>query len=77
VNVLVLKKGALGIFFACAVILSGSGMLSAAEPQGPRLVVTQERYDFGAVAQGTRVEHVFAIRNGGDEPLDIQEVRAS
>ena len=52
-------------------------MLSAAEPKGPRLVVTQERYDFGAVAQGTRVEHVFAIRNGGDEPLDIQEVRAS
>ena len=41
---------------------------------GPRLVVTVPTFDFGAVERGTRIEHVFRVRNDGDAPAAIRGV---
>lgn len=48
----------------------------AADPQ-PRLLVEHPVYDFGQVEQGTSVEHVFKLRNGGDGPLRVEHVKST
>lgn len=62
---------------AAALMLAVPSAFSAAEAKGPRLEVTQERHDFGKVPQGQQAEHVFELRNGGDEPLAIERVQTS
>lgn len=57
----------------------GAGLLLAAlggpvAGAAPRLVVDAPIHDFGAVEQGTPVEHLFAVRNAGDSPLRIDRV---
>jgi hypothetical protein len=44
----------------------------AAPPRGP--AVAQTSFDFGAVQQGAKVEHEFAIENHGTAPLRIERV---
>lgn len=44
---------------------------------GPELVTGKTVFDFGEVVQGTKVEHTFAFRNGGDSELVINQVRSS
>ncbi len=41
------------------------------------IAVVQPTYDFGSISQGKKVEHIFIIRNRGDEPLAIKSVRPS
>ena len=43
---------------------------------GPSVEVPVAKYEFDAVAEGTHVEHSFAIKNTGDAPLHIQKVHA-
>ncbi len=38
---------------------------------GPKLVVDQERIDFGRVAFDKRVRAIFTITNAGDQPLQL------
>lgn len=45
--------------------------------QGPAVACDQPTWDFGTVAQGKVVRHVFALRNIGDAPLKIESARAS
>ena len=47
----------------------------AAEAGGPKIVLPEPKFDFGAVPAGHRVEHVFEVRNGGDAVLEIQKVQ--
>lgn len=51
--------------------------LSMAAPAlaGPRAVPIEPIHDFELVAKGDVLVHDFAIRNDGDEPLEIQSVR--
>jgi hypothetical protein len=51
--------------------------VQAQESKGPRIEVSESRYDFGKVVHGARVAHVFEIRNAGNEPLVIARVHAS
>jgi uncharacterized protein DUF1573 len=44
---------------------------------GPHLTVEERNYDFGIILQGERVEHVFSLKNSGDAPLKIKQVRPS
>ncbi len=53
-----------------AAVASGAG-------QGPRISVDEPLYDFGSVAAGTVLEHVFEIRNTGDEVLSIGKIEPS
>jgi hypothetical protein len=44
---------------------------------GPRLGVEQPVADFGSVEQGTPVTYVFRLKNTGDGPLRISNVKSS
>jgi hypothetical protein len=61
---------------AVLVCLSGFSLARAGDQQ-PRLVVDQPVFDFGAVEQGERVEHVFKVRNGGTAPLRVRHVKST
>ena len=57
--------------------LLNAGPLAALDNAGPKIEVTEMRYDFGKVIQGTTVERVFEIRNTGSEQLVIEKVQPS
>lgn len=65
-------NGALSAW-VCFLILAP--LMSAAA--APRAVVPQKVHEFGAVSQGTKVEHDFVLRNEGDADLVIHNVVAS
>lgn len=48
---------------------------SAAAVESPKAVFPETRYEFGAVMEGTKIEHDFIIENHGSEPLVIKHVR--
>jgi uncharacterized protein DUF1573 len=48
-----------------------------AQSAGPKIAVVEMRHDFGIVAQGTQVEHVFEIKNVGTGQLIIERVQSS
>lgn len=57
----------------CFAVLAGSS-LPAQEQKGPRIEVKEMQHNFGKVTQGTQVDHVFQIRNAGNEPLVIERI---
>jgi Protein of unknown function (DUF1573) len=59
------------------VLLSGVTPSRAADAQPPRLLVERPVFDFGEVDQGVTVEHVFKLRNGGGDPLRIEQVKST
>jgi hypothetical protein len=67
--------------YACLALVM-AGLLTvpgifAAAPQGPRIYIAEPRADLGTVAEGAVVDHVFEIKNVGDEPLVIQRLQPS
>jgi hypothetical protein len=45
------------------------------EPKGPKLVLKEPSFDFGAVKEGEVIEHAFKVLNEGDQMLEIQDVK--
>jgi len=41
----------------------------------PTISIPESTYNFGEIPEGGEVSHNFTIRNTGDAPLDINEVR--
>ena len=59
-------------------ILCGALLLMAMPAlAAPEISVEKPVYDFGTVTQGQKVDHVFTLKNRGDEPLAIKEIRSS
>ena len=52
-----------------------AGSVAALDNTGPKIEIKEMRYDFGKVVQGTRVEHIFEIKNVGSEQLVIERVQ--
>ena len=51
---------------------------AANPPTGdPRIVFPETSYDFGTITQGANVSHTFVVRNAGDAPLKLIEVKGS
>jgi hypothetical protein len=70
------RKGRLTAAAGLAVaVLCLAVTLSAAERQGPRIYLQESRFDLGTVTQGAVPEHVFEIKNVGDEVLEIGRVQ--
>jgi len=67
-----MNKIALSVFLLAAVVLAGD--LSAGERQGPRISVKESGFDLGEVVQGAKAEHIFEIKNIGDELLEIRQI---
>lgn len=72
-----MKRGLLFVALIMAACGVGGRVVPAQEHKGPRMEIKEERHDFGKVAEGEQVVHVFDIRNAGDEVLDIQKVQTS
>jgi len=47
------------------------------EPAGPRVTIEPATYDFGRVKFGDVPEHVFVVKNLGDQDLEIKNVSTS
>lgn len=58
-------------------ILLCNGFLGRVADAQPRLLVERPVFDFGEVEQGTSIEHVFRLRNGGDSPLRVEHVKST
>ena len=43
----------------------------------PVMTFTETEFDFGEIAQGTNVEHVFTFQNTGEAPLVIVDAKSS
>ena len=43
----------------------------------PRILVSEEEWDFGKVTQGEKPTHIFIVKNGGEEDLIIEGVKES
>jgi len=56
-----------------AVAITAAGF--AGERQGPRIYLKESNFDFGTVGPGAQPEHIFEIKNVGDEVLDIQRIQ--
>lgn len=56
---------------------AGKAEPSATTAQGPAIACEQPTWEFGTVAEGEVVRHVFPIRNVGSEVLKIESARGS
>ena len=66
------------IFFAAVCILSFEGGAFGDSNQtapSSSVVVSENRYTFPTVIDGTEVTHDFIIQNKGDAPLVIEKVK--
>ncbi|MFD1469832.1 DUF1573 domain-containing protein [Hymenobacter caeli] len=50
---------------------------AAAKTTGPAITFEESKYDFGSVAQGGIVDHVFKFKNTGTQPLIISNIGVS
>lgn len=63
------------LFLVLALCGSPADDAAATELQGPRIYIGEGRFDFGTVAAGSQPEHIFEIKNVGDEVLEIRQVQ--
>ena len=73
-----MKLKLFSIFFAALYILSfNSGIFGASKetPPSPSVFVSESRYTFPTVIDGTEVTHDFILQNQGDAPLVIEKVK--
>ncbi len=64
------------LFLAAALI--GSSQETTPEPEnGPVITFTEKIFDFGQIASGEVVEHVFTFTNTGNAPLIISNAKGS
>ena len=68
-------RNKVGIVVLVLTVVLLAGSVSAGEHRGPRISVKDDRYDFGEVSQGARPEHIFEIKNTGDELLEIAQIQ--
>lgn len=68
------RQGWIAALFLLVCLAAAAG---AAAGQGPRIHAAELKYDFGQVKAGQRAEHLFEIRNSGDDVLVIQKVQSS
>lgn len=62
-----------------SIALAGSVVIiwAAQAAAAPEISIDQPGFNFGSIPQGKIVEHVFTIRNRGNDPLVIKSVRPS
>jgi hypothetical protein len=71
----IMKTAGRGILAILVLVLTMHTTAIAAERQGPRIYVQEGQFDLGTVDQGSVPEHIFEIKNLGDEVLEIGRVQ--
>ncbi|HWN42242.1 MAG TPA: DUF1573 domain-containing protein [Thermoanaerobaculia bacterium] len=61
----------------CCVLLAAATLLAQGATGKPKAVAVEPIKDVGFVAKGEMAIHEFVIRNDGDAPLELREVRAA
>ncbi|TFG92687.1 MAG: DUF1573 domain-containing protein [Candidatus Atribacteria bacterium] len=56
--------------------LSSATTQNNAGPQ-PKILVSEEKWDFGKVTQGEKPSHIFMVKNGGERDLIIDSLKGS
>jgi hypothetical protein len=49
----------------------------AADPNGPKLVLVEDKKDIGVIAKGEVIKHAFIVKNAGKSDLHITDVKPS
>lgn len=72
-----MKRLVYAILALCAVVAYAAPLAAQTEStaSGPKAVIEEPIFDAGKVAKGEDVVHDFVIRNEGDAPLNITDVR--
>jgi hypothetical protein len=70
---MVVKKTLILMLVFASVAIAAAAF--SGERQGPRIYLKDSIFDFGAVRPGTQPEHIFEIKNVGDEVLSILRVQ--
>lgn len=63
--------------FALLTTLLSLYLIPVSASAAPKLAIDAPIFDFGTITQGKKVEHVFTLKNTGDAPLRIKQVRPS
>jgi len=88
-NTITMSKNTIIFFLIGAIIILG-GVLVFSNIQNnssnatqnnsgpkPRILVSEEEWDFGKVTQGEKPTHIFIVENGGEGDLIIEGVKES
>ncbi len=65
-----------GVFMIFGAIAQEAATVEASAT-GPVITFAEEKFDFGDIHQGDKVEHVFQFENTGNEPLIITNVQTT
>jgi hypothetical protein len=89
-NTITMSKNTIIFFLIGAIIILGGVLVfsttqnnsSNATTQNnfgpqPRILVSEEEWDFGKVTQGEKPTHIFIVKNGGEGDLIIESVKES
>jgi hypothetical protein len=69
-----MRNKTLFCLFTAALFLVAGAVFSPAQAQ-PAIACDKPEHDFGKVAQGGEVEHIFKIKNKGKGVLKIERAR--
>ena len=69
--------GVLMLFFVAVLTVSAADSERAKPSAGPMAIIDQRSYTFPETLEGVEARHDFVIRNVGDAPLIIHEVKAA
>ena len=88
-NAITMSKNTIIIFLIGAIIILGGVLVFSniqnnssnatqnnSGPQ-PRILVSEQEWDFGKVVQGEKPTHTFIIKNGGEGDLIIERIKES
>jgi hypothetical protein len=69
----------LALFFAVGATTAGAEVPTpqASAKKGARIAIEPAGFDFGQALQNKTLNHDFVLRNVGDEPLRIEDVRTT
>jgi len=63
--------------FGVFAIYGAMAQEAAENTSGPVMSFEEEKFDFGDIHQGDKVEHIFEFENTGNEPLIITNVQTT
>ena len=63
-------------YMACILMMPGYAMATESTPKAPQAFLPESVFEFQPVLEGTQVVHEFALKNKGDAPLNILQVKS-
>lgn len=63
------------IFLFLLFLGAGGASVFSEDVKHPKAVVPEQAFDFKSVDEGSVIEHAFVIRNEGEAPLNVLDVR--